>query len=288
MSNSSNRLFSFIKIINVFSLLFFLISNGDKVLADTLYVALPVLNGTYDINMTRMSEFNIGTQLDSVINVSIHWSGTVTPGLGHGDGVEMPADQWFDWHTQISAMMDPDEPGFWAAYSGPFNGTFEDTALFDDFFSPSWHFLLDGHSEVTASLDPMIIIGGVMVSPPSGMIHNAELIIDAIISPTKVSENNYSTSTLSSEILFQNYPNPFNPTTTISFSLPAGSNVVIRVYDTIGHEIVTLINEQKPAGSHFIEWNGKNEFGKSMPSGLYLYSIKAGNYEKTNKMLLIK
>ena len=88
--------------------------------------------------------------------------------------------------------------------------------------------------------------------------------------------------------LGQNYPNPFNPTTTISFSIPQQSYVEIKVYNTIGYEITTLINEQKAAGNYTIEWNGKNKIGRTMPSGLYLYRIKSESYQKTNKMLLIR
>ena len=88
--------------------------------------------------------------------------------------------------------------------------------------------------------------------------------------------------------LDQNFPNPFNANTTIRFSLPAPSYVEIKVYSIIGREIATLVGDQKSAGTHIVEWNGKNGSGEHVPSGLYLYRIKAGNNEKTNKMLLIK
>lgn len=103
-----------------------------------------------------------------------------------------------------------------------------------------------------------------------------------------ISSDNEINNVPRSFVLYQNYQNPFNPNTTIRFSIPKQSYVEIKVYSMIGREIATLLSNQKSAGTHSVEWNGKNESDEYMPSGLYLYSIKAGNYEKTNKMLLIK
>ena len=83
--------------------------------------------------------------------------------------------------------------------------------------------------------------------------------------------------------LFQNYPNPFNPVTTISYSLPVDEKVVIRVYDILGREVAELINEFKAAGKYSIQFDGSN-----LSSGVYLYSITAGNYHQTKKIILAK
>ena len=83
--------------------------------------------------------------------------------------------------------------------------------------------------------------------------------------------------------LSQNYPNPFNPSTTIEYQIPQASFVTIKVYDVLGKEIVTLVNEEKPAGIHEVSFEPKD-----LTSGLYLYKIKAGNFEQTRKMLLLK
>lgn len=83
--------------------------------------------------------------------------------------------------------------------------------------------------------------------------------------------------------LNQNYPNPFNPNTIISYSLPEKSNVKIKVFDTLGREVVSLVNEEKPAGVHQVEFKGSN-----LASGVYLYRIEAGNYNETKKMILLK
>ncbi|HEX9253485.1 MAG TPA: T9SS type A sorting domain-containing protein, partial [Ignavibacteriaceae bacterium] len=83
--------------------------------------------------------------------------------------------------------------------------------------------------------------------------------------------------------LSQNYPNPFNPSTTIEYQIPQSSFVTIKVYDALGKEVVTLVNEEKPAGIHEVNFEPKD-----LTSGLYLYKIKAGSFEQTRKMILLK
>ena len=83
--------------------------------------------------------------------------------------------------------------------------------------------------------------------------------------------------------LSQNYPNPFNPTTTIEYQLPKSSFVTIKVYDALGKEVVTLVNEEKPAGIHEVNFEPKD-----LTSGLYLYKISSGSFEQTRKMILLK
>lgn len=85
--------------------------------------------------------------------------------------------------------------------------------------------------------------------------------------------------------LNQNYPNPFNPSTTISYHLPAGSFVALKVYDTIGKEITTLVNEFKEAGRHSIQLTANQ---LNMTSGVYFYRLTAGAYSSTRKMILLK
>ncbi|MGO9480454.1 MAG: T9SS type A sorting domain-containing protein [Candidatus Kryptoniota bacterium] len=81
----------------------------------------------------------------------------------------------------------------------------------------------------------------------------------------------------------QNYPNPFNPSTVIGYQLSSNSFVVLKVYDVLGREITTLVNERQNAGSHSIVFNAAN-----LPSGVYLYRLSAGNFGETKKMVLIK
>jgi len=83
--------------------------------------------------------------------------------------------------------------------------------------------------------------------------------------------------------LEQNYPNPFNPTTTISFSIPSSAFTSLKVYDIIGNEVATLVNEEKPAGNYEVRFNAS-----SLTSGTYFYRLTAGSFIQTRKMILIK
>jgi hypothetical protein len=92
------------------------------------------------------------------------------------------------------------------------------------------------------------------------------------------------TQNITSEyFLSQNYPNPFNPTTNINFSIPEKYFVTLKVFDVLGNEITTLVNEEKPAGNYTYTLNAE-----TLPSGLYLYKLNAGDYTSMKKMLLIK
>ena len=84
--------------------------------------------------------------------------------------------------------------------------------------------------------------------------------------------------------LSQNYPNPFNPSTTINYSLPRTEKVVLKIFNTLGEEVQTLISEYQEAGSHsklFI-------VNSILPSGVYFYRLQAGSFIQTKKMILIK
>jgi hypothetical protein len=83
--------------------------------------------------------------------------------------------------------------------------------------------------------------------------------------------------------LQQNYPNPFNPITKIKYQIPELSFVTIKVYDVLGSEVESLVNGEKPAGGYEVEFNATN-----LPSGIYFYKLKAGNFIQVKKMILLK
>ncbi|MBI5020019.1 MAG: T9SS type A sorting domain-containing protein [Ignavibacteriales bacterium] len=83
--------------------------------------------------------------------------------------------------------------------------------------------------------------------------------------------------------LFQNYPNPFNPVTTIRYQLPINSHLKLKVFDLLGIEVSTLVNENKNAGSYEVEFDGSK-----LPSGVYFYRLQTGSYVETKKLLLMK
>jgi hypothetical protein len=89
-------------------------------------------------------------------------------------------------------------------------------------------------------------------------------------------------------VLHQNYPNPFNPITTLSYDLPEDALVNITIYDMMGKQTRTLINNRQAAGYRSVQWNGTNSTGQPASAGLYLYTIQAGDYSQTKKMVLLK
>jgi len=88
--------------------------------------------------------------------------------------------------------------------------------------------------------------------------------------------------------LQQNYPNPFNPVTTLRYDLPENGLVTIIIYDMLGKEVKTLINQSQNAGYRTVIWNATNDYGKPVSAGIYLYQIQAGEYNSTKKMVLLK
>jgi len=88
--------------------------------------------------------------------------------------------------------------------------------------------------------------------------------------------------------LSQNRPNPFNPVTTIHYDLPEQSQVTLMIYDIRGREIRELVNNTQDAGYKSVIWDGTDEFGRSVGTGIYLYQIQAGDFTQTRKMLLLK
>ena len=98
--------------------------------------------------------------------------------------------------------------------------------------------------------------------------------------PTDVEENELLPTEYS---LSQNFPNPFNPSTKIKYSIPISSQVSLKIFNTLGEEIETLVNEEKPVGTYEVNWNAAN-----LPSGVYFYRLQAGSFVQTRKMILLK
>jgi len=123
-------------------------------------------------------------------------------------------------------------------------------------------------------------IFGVGYPLPFSTLNLHAFVLTPVTSPTSVS----TTSQLQLHyVLYQNYPNPFNPSTTIRYELPKASYVTLKIYNVLGQEVATLVNEEKPAGNYEVNFNASN-----LSSGVYFYKIKAGSYVETKKMNLIK
>jgi len=105
-----------------------------------------------------------------------------------------------------------------------------------------------------------------------------------------IAENVATTQNIPSDfVLSQNFPNPFNPVTTIRYGLPKDARVTVKVYNILGEEVVTLVDdERKTAGFHVAIWDGRNQEGRSVASGVYVYRLSAGSFSNTKKMALVR
>lgn len=105
-------------------------------------------------------------------------------------------------------------------------------------------------------------------------------VVHVIDQVSSVEENNVVVNNFK---LDQNYPNPFNPSTMINYSIPQSAFVTLKVYDIVGNEVATLVNETKSAGKYEVSFDASN-----LSNGVYLYSIKTANFTSTKKMILVK
>jgi photosystem II stability/assembly factor-like uncharacterized protein len=116
-----------------------------------------------------------------------------------------------------------------------------------------------------------------------GMVKNDKVLGDTVFNILVGVDGKKNSNLPLNYALSQNYPNPFNPITKISYQLPFNSKVNLKIFDILGREVTTLVNEEKPAGSYEVEFNGSN-----LPSGIYFYKLQAGNYSSIRKMISLK
>jgi hypothetical protein len=141
---------------------------------------LPGIAGSIPYPGGKTESFDTGVNFKNINEVRLYCSGTITPGLGCGDGAERPVYPYFDWPSQIEFFMDTD-PGYWSIWIDPYDGPFSEEKPFEGHFGATWDFLLDGQAEISVNLVPIIIIGGVMLEPPEGNITEASLTIEGTI-----------------------------------------------------------------------------------------------------------
>ncbi len=127
------------------------------------------------------------------------------------------------------------------------------------------------HADDPPSADGMWNIAAIDNIVVSGQVSNDEQVVPVTVTALK-----------------GNFPNPFHPETTITYSVKASTPVVVEIYNVKGQKVKTLVNENKAAGNHEVTWNGRDESGRSVTSGVYFYRMSAGSYSATRKMALLK
>jgi hypothetical protein len=181
----------------------------------------------------------------------------------------------FDWYDGYS---DSDPDYFeWLTYSS------YDTIHTSESFDGVVSIMAQNTIPLAASDSAEFWIGIAMGTDQATMMTNmdsAAMKYDDIIATSIITEPEHFSRAFS---LHKNYPNPFNPQTTISFDLPEKDMVYLKVYNLIGQEIATLVNQELDAGTHQYRFNAQN-----LPSGLYFYTLRAGSYSETKKMMVMK
>ena len=165
-----------------------------------------------------------------------------------------------------------------------------------------WNFLTPDSTHPSQPAYPVVIFGSGYFSLRIGETKTYSIAcIPGAAGPDNVQESRNAYATVTSlrnpdmpEVstgfsLYANYPNPFNPTTTISYALPVRGKVKLAIYNLLGQQIRTLVNAEQPAGVHQVQWDGRNDAGKQVSSGIYFYQLKAGNsFLETKKMVLLR
>jgi hypothetical protein len=132
----------------------------------------------------------------------------------------------------------------------------------------------------TAGMDTAWVV--FYTNDPAAPVINVEVNVDVItgIGDVNTVPTSYAVS--------QNYPNPFNPSTTIKYQLPQTSDVQLQIFNVLGQKVRTLLNSKVEAGYHEAIWDGRNDLGHQVASGIYIYKFQAGNFQKTLKLMLLK
>jgi ligand-binding sensor domain-containing protein len=232
--------------------------------------------GVYKLNGSSWDEKNTGLTNTNVTALT-SFGGYLFAGTSQGSvgGVYISSDNGVNWTlsqsiTWVTSLITIGSNIFAGSYG---DGVWRSTNL-----GNSWSQINDGLSSgayyvLSLGIDNQYIFAGTGASsiwrrPLSQVVTESE-------EETNLQPEEFSLS--------QNYPNPFNPSTTINFSVPSSEFVALKIYDVLGNEVVTLVNEEKPAGSYEVNFSAEG-----LTSGIYFYKLLAGTFIETKKMILIK
>ena len=176
--------------------------------------------------------------------------------------------------TILDSTMNVNVIGNFDVTSTNINPAFPNTGWWYDFFSGDSIFVTNVNDLILLAPGEFHIYSTVKLpTPEDGILSDVERVNDEVAKTYQ---------------LIQNYPNPFNPSTTIGYSILNPDKVSIKIYDVLGREVKTLVNEFKENGNYQVIWNGENNFGHKVNSGIYFYRIEADLFVDTKKMILLK
>ncbi|MCB0284866.1 MAG: T9SS type A sorting domain-containing protein, partial [Calditrichaeota bacterium] len=276
---------------------------NNNLLGDTLkatFYKQPALTPDRDGKIWRPKAIVVNED-DADVVISGNWQNVDAPGFkggflkwnDAGSGAieyyfDVPFTAWFNVYAFIVPDAENTSTAPYTIYSNDDSlNVFLDQSNTDN---NGWQFLesvyMEKGKKKIVKLTAAPANGNVMADAVMIMI-NRKLSPDVII--TDLTDNSTPTEVMpQTTVLFRNYPNPFNPSTTIRYALDKPGPVSLKVFDTLGRQVVTLVNSEKSAGTHQAIWNGLNQSSEQAASGLYFYSLQTDNYQKMYKMILLK
>lgn len=221
---------------------------------------------------------------ESLNNDSKHAMMVITPNSTNDRGTS------FQYRTSTGGSS--------GAYT-PYNGIFPDhwVKLVRSGNTYSGYISDDGtnwssHSSQTVSMGTNVYVGLVVTAHNNGALNTSTFdnvsLTGTLSKPTLASLGQVEETVRDTFFVAQNFPNPFNPVTTISYSVPVATQIKLTIFNVMGQEIRTLVNAEQVSGKYQVVWNGKDEFGRQVASGIYLYRLVAGDFVDTRKMLILK
>ncbi len=197
---------------------------------------------------------------------------------GTDNGVFLSTDNGADWIQVNNGLTDSSVYSFASVANYVFCGTNNGGIFVTTNYGGKWISIAD--SLTSYNISALALSGSNIIAGSSNGFIWYRTLANMIISGVNEGQNNLPYQFA----LYQNYPNPFNPSTIISYSVPKSSLVSIKVYDILGKEVETLVNENKSAGNYSVQFNASSKFA----SGVYLYRMQAGSFVETKKLILLK
>ncbi len=196
--------------------------------------------------------------------------------------------------TKFCYSGDPENQSGWSEFQGKINncgGLLTGSYTAPNFIGLRYSVMSYGSEDLTVNVNDTVSITAVqLIARGSNNLNSVTLLKQLTDRAHQLCQNGFiiGINPISTEIpvkfnLYQNYPNPFNPVTKIKFDLPKSESVKLIIYDALGREISTIINEKLNAGIYSVDWDATN-----YPSGVYFYQLTSGSYIETKKMVLVK
>ena len=163
-----------------------------------------------------------------------------------------------------------------------------------------WHvngiqyYRLDINSSLSAFQAPFFILLNLAVGgnwpgyPDNSAVFPQTMTVDYVRVYQIATDVKNTPSIINEFSLSQNYPNPFNPSTVIQYSIADAGNVTLKIFDLLGREVATLVNEYQQAGTYSVDFNVETRHASSLPSGVYFYTLTAPNFTATKKLMLLR